>query len=117
MPRYKGVYSFANDFPALTEVSAPEVGEGLFRRAPARGAGRVLCFSPNHDLTLAEGDDALRREVIALWRDELQRFGPEMAWVQLFENRGAMMGVLEPPSPRAALGERLSAEPSGTGAA
>src|SRR6056300_364719 len=68
MPAYGGVYSFANDFPALTAESAPEAGEGLFRRAPARGAGRVLCFSPNHDLTLGEGDDALRREVIALWR-------------------------------------------------
>jgi len=96
MPAYEGVYSFANDFPALTAESAPEAGEELFRRAPARGAGRVLCFSPNHDLTLAEGDDALRRDVIALWRDELQRFGPEMAWVQLFENRGAMMGCSNP---------------------
>ena len=95
MPRYKGVYSFANDFPGPDRVSAPEVGEGACS-GEHRPGGQAGCCPSFFDLTLAEGDDALRREVIALWRDELQRFGPEMAWLQLFENRGAMMGCSNP---------------------
>lgn len=97
MPDYDGVYSFPNDFPALGHLSEVPESAPLFRAEAARGQSRVLCFSPNHDLTLAEADDALREAVVGLWQEELRRFpGAETQWVQLFENRGRLMGCSNP---------------------
>lgn len=99
-PDYDGVYVFANDHPCVGP-SAPEVSEAPtppFRSRPATGAARVVCFSPRHDLTLAEMS---RDEIAAVLRALQEEFRalaarPEVAHVLVFENKGEVVGVSNP---------------------
>jgi UDPglucose--hexose-1-phosphate uridylyltransferase len=63
-----------------------------------RGRARVICFSPRHDLTLARMDPADIRKVVDAWADQYLTLGklPFIGHVQIFENRGAMMGASNP---------------------
>jgi UDPglucose--hexose-1-phosphate uridylyltransferase len=65
---------------------------------PASGVCRVVCFSPRHDLTLAEMAPAAIHGVIDTWADEVTALGarPGIGYVQVFENKGAMMGCSNP---------------------
>lgn len=100
-PDYEDVFVFDNDFPALLDdvpvgASLPVVDDDLFRTAPVRGACRVICFSPRHDLSLGELEEAARLRVVEAWVEQLAELGRDWAWVQCFENRGAMMGCSSP---------------------
>jgi UDPglucose--hexose-1-phosphate uridylyltransferase len=101
-PVYPETYVFENDFAALkSDVPFAEFdieNAGLLRATTERGVCRVLCFDPRHDLTLATMSiDAVRR-VVDLWADQAAELGarPEIKYVQIFENRGAMMGASNP---------------------
>jgi len=61
-----------------------------------RGTCRVLCFSPRHDLTLAEMPVPDIRRVVEAWEQQVVELGERWRWVQVFENRGAMMGASNP---------------------
>jgi UDPglucose--hexose-1-phosphate uridylyltransferase len=100
-PDYKNVYAFTNDFPALNLDPLPEgfeltpdSGSRLMRAEPESGTARVLCFHPNHSLSLSrmEVDDLAL--VVDAWAEETAQLGanPAINYVQIFENRGAMMG-------------------------
>jgi UDPglucose--hexose-1-phosphate uridylyltransferase len=70
----------------------------LLHADPAHGVCRVLCFSPHHELTLARmpvSDIAL---VVDAWAEEVERLGrdPNLQYVQVFENKGEMMGASNP---------------------
>lgn len=101
-PDYTGVFVFDNDFSALL----PDVpGSGLrsddspfFRARPERGLARVVCFSPRHDLTIPEMDVAAIRQVVDAWVAEYEALGarPYIRYVQIFENKGAVMGCSNP---------------------
>lgn len=100
-PVYTGTYAFENDFSALlpgAEDGVPETTSELLRAESEPGTCRVLCFSPRHDLTLAEMSHAERRAVVDLWVEETRALGarPGINAVQIFENRGAMMGCSDP---------------------
>jgi UDPglucose--hexose-1-phosphate uridylyltransferase len=99
-PRYEATFAFDNDFPALFPEAAVETRreDGLFVVEPASGACRVLCFSPRHDLTLAEMDARAIRQVIDAWAGEVAELGArgDIGYVQVFENKGAMMGCSNP---------------------
>ena len=99
-PAYKTTFAFDNDFPALLpESEAPAAGGGeLLVSEPAAGRCRVLCFSPRHDLTLAEMETGAIRAVVDAWASETETLGslPEIRHVQVFENKGAMMGCSNP---------------------
>ncbi len=99
-PVYTGVHVFDNDFPALlAESPAGEVNVGRLLVAEAeRGVCRVVCFSPRHDLTLPELEPAALRQVIDTWAEQTRELGarPLVNYVQLFENKGAMMGASNP---------------------
>lgn len=71
---------------------------GLLRAEAEPGTCRVLCFSPRHDLTLAGMTDFERRAVVDLWVEETRSLGarPVINAVQVFENRGAIMGCSHP---------------------
>jgi len=95
-PAYDGAYVFDNDFPALFGP-VPEASfdaAGLLRARAEQGLCRVVCFSPRHDLTLARMDAASIRRVVDVWTAQDAEIGarPEIGYVQIFENRGAMMG-------------------------
>lgn len=108
-PPYPGTFVFENDFPALmADVPAPDAAgipvgsaEGdasaaLFQASPARGESRVICFSPDHSRSLPELDEAALRGVVACWAEQTRELGQRWRWVQVFENKGAMMGCSNP---------------------
>jgi len=96
-PAYTGTFVFDNDFSAFL-ADAPEAtsGDPLFRAESVRGACRVVCFSPRHDLTLAEMPPAEIERVIDTWAVETATLGQRYRWVQVFENKGAIMGCSNP---------------------
>lgn len=101
-PQYTSTFVFENDFAALK----PDVAEakfdlddaGLLKAQTERGLCRVLCFDPRHDLTLATMDVAGIRRVVDMWDAQAKELGarPGIQYVQIFENRGAMMGASNP---------------------
>jgi len=99
-PAYTATFAFDNDFAALLPESAiaPVDEDGLLVAEPATGRCRVLCFSPRHDLTLAEMDAPAIRPIVDTWAREVKTIGAEPAvrYVQVFENKGAMMGCSNP---------------------
>jgi UDPglucose--hexose-1-phosphate uridylyltransferase len=99
-PAYTETFVFDNDFAALKpETPAGELREKelLVARSEA-GHCRVVCFSPRHDLTLARMSVAELRHVVDAWVREFTTLGsdPRISSVQIFENRGAMMGCSNP---------------------
>ncbi len=99
-PDYKSTFAFDNDFAALLpDTSEKElVRNGLLVARGERGICRVICFSPRHDLTLARMGTAEIRSVVDAWTEELRSLGgrPDIGYVQIFENRGEMMGASNP---------------------
>ncbi len=101
-PKYDSTFVFDNDYAALkpdiTAFTYNEQGEGLLRAESESGICRVICFSPRHDLTLAKMEVADIRKVVDTWTEQLKDLGshPEIGYVQIFENRGAMMGASNP---------------------
>lgn len=105
-PTYEDIFVFDNDFSALLDNGgddgAGESGAGmtptspLLRAAPVRGTCRVICFSPRHDLTLAELSPGEMGAVIDVWADQVAELRRIYRWVQVFENKGAMMGCSNP---------------------
>jgi UDPglucose--hexose-1-phosphate uridylyltransferase len=77
------------------------------------GECRVVCFSPRHDLTLAEMSTAEIRTVIDVWSDQVSELGQKYRWVQVFENKGAIMGCSNPhPHGQIWAGSSLPDEPA-----
>jgi len=97
-PTYLGTYVFTNDFAALTSDTpdSPPATDPLFRLQSARGTSRVVCFSPDHSKSLPEMSLDAIGHVIATWRDQCLELGRTYPWVQVFENKGAMMGCSNP---------------------
>jgi UDPglucose--hexose-1-phosphate uridylyltransferase len=99
-PVYEKTFSFENDFAALLP-GTPEGGYGkgeLFRAEAERGLCKVVCFSPRHDLTVAEMSVEEIEPVVDTWVEEFKSLNalPWMGYVQIFENRGEMMGCSNP---------------------
>jgi len=99
-PLYKNVYVFDNDFASLLEeIPAGELADNeLFRARLERGIGRVICFSPRHDLTIPQMETSAIRQVVDAWVEEYETLGAKdfVNYVQIFENKGAIMGCSNP---------------------
>ncbi|RYG30909.1 UDP-glucose--hexose-1-phosphate uridylyltransferase, partial [bacterium] len=95
-PDYDGTYVFRNDYSALLPESIESETDGLLRVAPASGECRVVCFSPRHDLTLAEMEVGDIRRVVQTWAEQTAEMGQRWRWVQAFENKGEIMGCSAP---------------------
>ena len=99
-PDYTGTFVFDNDFAAL-QATVPsgsvDVG-GLLRAESESGVARVICFSPRHDLTLPEMSTEAIRGVVDVWTEEYRTLGarPDINYVQIFENKGQVMGCSNP---------------------
>ena len=99
-PQYTGTYVFTNDFSALLD-NAPSLKQNrndLLTMRSERGICRVVNFSPRHDLTLAEMTESEIGEVIAAWQNEYSSLAshPRINYVQIFKNKGALMGNSNP---------------------
>jgi len=68
----------------------------LFCSEPVSGRCRVLCYSPDHSKTLAKMTEGELSAVVRLWSDEVRQLRKKHRWVQVFENKGAMMGCSNP---------------------
>ena len=99
-PKYESCYVFDNDFPALlkNEVSFDLQQEDLFKINPERGINRVICFSPKHNVTLAEMQIPEIENVIKVWKEQYLELGAidYINHVQIFENKGSVMGCSNP---------------------
>lgn len=99
-PDYADTFVFDNDFPALLPGSSTESPENnsLFRAEPETGLCRVICFSPRHDLTLPLMSKSSLQKVVETWCDQTAELGrlDEIGYVQVFENKGEMMGCSNP---------------------
>ena len=125
-PDYTGTFVFTNDHAALMPLSgslppaggglgrreavrpgvltapaplpnpSPRWGEGLFQVEAAHGTSRVICFSPDHARTLPELSLAAIGGVIDSWCTQSAELGQTYPWVQVFENKGALMGCSQP---------------------
>lgn len=115
-PKYTSTYVFPNDFPAV-QLNQPDykdevLGTGnsdieklkkkLFKVDGVKGTAYVICFSPNHALTLPlmEVDDI--KGVVNTWQQlyidtkaELAKGAP-FGYIQIFENKGSAMGCSNP---------------------
>jgi UDPglucose--hexose-1-phosphate uridylyltransferase len=98
-PEYKGVFVFTNDFGALqTKSPKISVNKGLFKAESELGICKVICFSPDHSLSLAEMEVKDIDAVISTWQKEYISIGSNdmINYVQIFENKGAAMGCSNP---------------------
>ncbi|KAK3820129.1 MAG: galactose-1-phosphate uridylyltransferase [Benniella sp.] len=103
-PDYKDTFVFENDFPAVQqnqpdlEVSPSEESSLLLQVEPVRGQCHVICFTPSHDKTLADMSESEIVPVINAWTDIYNTSGakPYINHVQIFENKGAIMGCSNP---------------------
>lgn len=108
-PDYRGVHVFENDFPALVSRDASPrsspgpspsprraPGDPLLRAEETDGTCRVICFSPDHARSLPELALHEVRAVVDVWCDQAAELGASHASVQIFENKGAMMGCSNP---------------------
>jgi len=99
-PDYKSTFVFDNDFTALLPDPTPEHASDhpLFTSVSERGLCRVVCFTPRHDLTLPELDNGSIEKVITTWTEQTVDLSKHdfVHYVQVFENKGAMMGCSNP---------------------
>jgi UDPglucose--hexose-1-phosphate uridylyltransferase len=93
-PAYKNTFVFTNDFAALMSDTpdTPNTTDTLFSLQTARGTSRVICFSPDHGRTLPELSHNEVQAVIDTWCEQCEELGQHWRWVQVFENKGAVMG-------------------------
>jgi UDPglucose--hexose-1-phosphate uridylyltransferase len=99
-PDYKGTFVFTNDFSALMS-DTPEGGYSdgeLFQAESEKGICKVICFSPNHNLTVPEMEVVEIKAVVDVWQREFNELAAidGINYVQIFENKGAVMGCSNP---------------------
>ena len=100
-PDYTGTFVFTNDFAALLEDPIKSIDKEiknakLFLSKEVSGTCRVICFSPNHRQSLPEMETSEILEVVKTWIDQTMELGKTYRWVQIFENKGEVMGCSNP---------------------
>jgi UDPglucose--hexose-1-phosphate uridylyltransferase len=114
-PQYENTFVFTNDFAALLPET-PTVGKAenaLFRVQDVEGTCRVMCFSPQHGLSLPEMEIPDIQRVVGMWASQVSELSVIYKWVQVFENKGAVMGSSNPhPHGQIWAGDYLPNEPA-----
>ena len=99
-PNYAGTFVFDNDHPCVGVDAPRELAPpgGVYRNRPATGAARVVCYSPRHDVTLAELDLDGVEALLRTWQEQMRELAahPDVNFVLLFENKGEVVGVSNP---------------------
>lgn len=99
-PAYDGVYVFDNDRPSISLDAPKSLKEpsGIYRNQPATGIARVLCYSPLHNLTMAELNAAQVLSVVSQWQQQTRELATcsAITSVNIFENKGEMCGMSNP---------------------
>lgn len=97
-PAYTGTFVFTNDFEALqAEQRVRDHQEHpLLVSRPVSGTSRVICFSPDHSRTLPQMTIPAIDKVVDCWIEQLNDLSKTYQWIQIFENKGAIMGCSNP---------------------
>lgn len=98
-PKYEDVFVFTNDFAALQSDSKNfSLNDGLLTAKSETGICKVICFSPDHSKSLADMSPKNIEKVVLAWQTEFKELGdnPNINYVQIFENKGAVMGCSNP---------------------
>ncbi|MFK8032169.1 MAG: UDP-glucose--hexose-1-phosphate uridylyltransferase [Gammaproteobacteria bacterium] len=96
-PDYKDVYVFDNDYPALLDSSSvASTDAGMFQAEPVCGCCRVICYGPQHNQGLHHMPQAAIERVVNAWMEQSRTLSERFEWVQIFENRGSLMGASSP---------------------
>ncbi len=96
-PNYPDTFVFTNDHPALLPDAVDINAEHpLLQSQAVQGTTRVICFSPRHDQTFADMSAPAIERVIDTWSQQITELGKTYTWVQLFENKGEIMGCSSP---------------------
>jgi UDPglucose--hexose-1-phosphate uridylyltransferase len=100
-PNYERTFIFDNDFPAMTPKSPNSPSQDysedeLLRCEVAHGTCQVMCFHPRSDITLPLMTPDEIRTVIDQWAEININLGANHRWVQIFENKGDIMGCSNP---------------------
>lgn len=98
-PKYEDVFIFTNDFAALQSDSPTfSVNDGLLVAESETGICKVICFSPDHSKSLAAMPSEEIQKVVYAWQEQYKELGsnPKINYVQIFENKGAVMGCSNP---------------------
>lgn len=99
-PDYDETFVFENDLPCVGPDAPgdPDTATGIYRNRPARGVARVICYTPKHNLTLAELDVGQIAGLLHVWQDQYRELGSrdEINHVLIFENKGEVVGVSNP---------------------
>ena len=99
-PPYSNTFVFDNDHPCVGAAAPhePAPAVGIYRHRPATGAARVVCYSPRHDVTLAELDVDAVDILLETWQQQMRELAthPDVEFVLVFENKGAVVGVSNP---------------------
>jgi len=99
-PIYTSTFVFDNDFSALLPQRSeiPLETDELFQAIAEYGYCRVVSFSPRHDLTIPELDVEAIGQVVTTWAQQVSDLSGQLgtAYVQVFENKGAIMGCSNP---------------------
>ena len=99
-PKYTSTFVFDNDHPCVG-ADAPKTlapPPGIYRSGPATGIARVVCYSPRHDIALAELDVSDVDTLLATWQAQMRELAlhPDVRFVLIFENKGEVVGVSNP---------------------
>ncbi|MDM8007699.1 MAG: galactose-1-phosphate uridylyltransferase [Phycisphaerae bacterium] len=99
-PNYTATFIFDNDLPCVGSDAPCDLPRppGIYRNRPASGVARVICYTPRHDLTLAEFGPAEIAALLRIWQDQYRELGqrPDVNHVLIFENKGEVVGVSNP---------------------
>jgi UDPglucose--hexose-1-phosphate uridylyltransferase len=97
-PNYTSTFVFTNDFAAiLPESNSTDTStNNLLKYQNIKGECRVICFSPRHDLTMAQMSNSEIENVLTIWTEQFAELSQKYQWVQIFENKGEIMGCSNP---------------------
>jgi len=95
-PDYEDIFIFDNDHPVVG-AEAPQIpkSDSFYAKESAFGLARVICYSPRHDLTMAEMPIEKVVKVFDAWRAETRNIHKinGIKNLLIFENKGEMVGV------------------------
>jgi UDPglucose--hexose-1-phosphate uridylyltransferase len=99
-PHYEQVFVFDNDHPSVSvDAPEPQVPRSPFHQVRrAQGIARVVCYSPRHDVTLAQLSTGQISTLMRTWAEQYRDLGgrPEIDHILIFENKGEAVGVSNP---------------------
>lgn len=96
---YGDTYVFENDFAALNSLATLyKTKDGLLEYKTEKGICKVICFSPTHNLTLAQMSVTSIEKVVLTWQREFLELSQldYINYIQIFENKGEIMGCSNP---------------------